>query len=594
MNGGGELTLELKLLGTFDVRVDGRAIARAEWRHRRAAEIVKILALERSHRLHREQIMDALWPDLTPEAAAANLRKAIHFARKTLSADAITTSGGVLELGSGRDVSVDSVEFEAAARAALRSKDRAAAETAAGLYVGELLPEDRYAPWAAGARERLRSLAIETLKVASRWEQVLEIDPVDEEAHRVLMSRALEEGDRTRAVRQFETLRQRLRIDLGMGPDPRSVSLYERAIAGEGDKALNGIQRVRVLLARAFVQLNNGRLDPAEQNAKEARRLAGTHGLSVEFNEATALLSIVSSLRRRWRDLFRTEFAEAVEGSNEIEARVFDAHLCVTEYHMFGPDGHEGMFEYANELRLMASASGSVRGEGVAEFLAGEAELFSGRVASAEKHLQVAVDLHQRAGATAAQVFAIQRLAECAAATNDQERARRLLNHGLPLARSSPFSAHLVVRMHEGLVRCGDGSTARHAIRASEEELTGRLFCLPCSLGFRLASVTKLAEMGAAGPAQQHLDVADDIATMWPDGYWHAAVIEARGTVIRARGAETEAVAMFLEAADRFAELGRPLDEARCRLQGKSRRGVRASPAGTGRRPRAHVGAQTL
>jgi DNA-binding SARP family transcriptional activator len=29
--------------------------------------------------------MDVLWPDLAPEAAAANLRKAVHFARQALA-----------------------------------------------------------------------------------------------------------------------------------------------------------------------------------------------------------------------------------------------------------------------------------------------------------------------------------------------------------------------------------------------------------------------------------------------------------------------------------------------------------------------------
>lgn len=538
--------------------------------------------------------MDALWPDLTPQAAAANLRKAIHYARKTLrSVDAITTSGGVVELGSGSGVSVDSVEFATAAEKALRSNDRRAAEEAAELYVGELLPDDRYAPWAALTRNRLRSLAIKTLKIASRWEQVLEIDPADEEAHQVLMSRALDEGDRTRAVRQFEMLRQRLRIDLGMGPEPRSVSLYERALAGEGDEPASGTRRVRILLVRAFVQLNNGELDPAESNAREARRLSGTSGLSVEFNEATALISIISSLRRRWRDMFFAEFAGAVQGPSEIEARVFDAHLCVTEYQVFGPDGHEGLLQYANDLRLMARASGSIRGEGLAEFLAGQAEMFSGRFAAAEEHLQLAVGLHHRAGATAAEVFTIQRLAECAAANNDEDRARRMLNRGLRLARSSPFSAHLVVRMHEGLVRICDGSRARVAIRVGEEELAGQLFCSPCSLGFRLASANKLAEVGAVGPAHEQLDLADDIATMWPDGYWHAAVIEARGAITRARGSDMEAVELFLEAADRFAELDRPVDEARCRLQGTID-GVDARVALSERRHRARVEAQTL
>jgi hypothetical protein len=129
-----------------------------------------------------------------------------------------------------------------------------------------------------------------------------------------------------------------------------------------------------------------------------------------------------------------------------------------------------------------------------------------------------------------------------------------------------------MVRMHEGLVRTGAGYSARAAIRAGEQDLAGQLYCRPCSIGFRLASAAALAEVGHAGLAQKQLALADDIATMWPDGYWHAAVIEARGVLGRVRGDEAEAAELFVEAADRYADLDRPLDEARCRPLGPAPR----------------------
>ena len=90
---------EIGLLGRFVVRVDGQPVPDGAWRHKRAAELVKILALAEPHRLHCEQVMDLLWPELAPGAAAANLRKAIHFARASLgAAPAINRSGGMLEL----------------------------------------------------------------------------------------------------------------------------------------------------------------------------------------------------------------------------------------------------------------------------------------------------------------------------------------------------------------------------------------------------------------------------------------------------------------------------------------------------------------
>jgi DNA-binding SARP family transcriptional activator len=76
------VTCTIELLGRFAVWIDGRRISSDAWRSRRAADLVKLLALTPSHRIPREQVMEALWPGLGPEAAGANLRKAVHYARR--------------------------------------------------------------------------------------------------------------------------------------------------------------------------------------------------------------------------------------------------------------------------------------------------------------------------------------------------------------------------------------------------------------------------------------------------------------------------------------------------------------------------------
>jgi DNA-binding SARP family transcriptional activator len=64
-------TCTIHLLGGFAVEVNGEPVYANAWRHRRAADLIKLLALAPGHRLHREQVMDTLWPDLPPDAAAA-------------------------------------------------------------------------------------------------------------------------------------------------------------------------------------------------------------------------------------------------------------------------------------------------------------------------------------------------------------------------------------------------------------------------------------------------------------------------------------------------------------------------------------------
>jgi hypothetical protein len=113
---------EVRLLGGLEVIVDERPVSVDSWRSRRAADLVKLLALEPQHRLHREQVMESLWPDLPLGAAAPNLRKAIHYARRALgSGDAIHTKGGLLELWPDARVEVDLDRFHRQAEEALSS-----------------------------------------------------------------------------------------------------------------------------------------------------------------------------------------------------------------------------------------------------------------------------------------------------------------------------------------------------------------------------------------------------------------------------------------------------------------------------------------
>jgi tetratricopeptide (TPR) repeat protein len=461
-------------------------------------------------------------------------------------------------------VLVDAVRFESSARAALERNDRAGAARAAALYTGELLPEDRYASWADEPRERLRLLAVQTFKAASQWEQVLDIDPVDEAAHRGLMERALASGDPLGAIRQFERLRQRLRIDLGLGPDEASVALYERALQSRETEPPSSVERIWAELARGVVHVRTGELDQARRNGERARGLAVNAGLTKEVGEASALLGIVANARGQWRDLFRSEFVDAVQRSSEVTASVFDAHLCIAEFSLYGLSTREEIASCARELLEVAERTGSIHGRALAELLLGEVDLISERLDEAQERLNTAVELHQQVAAVAGQVLAVQRLAESAVAKGDLGPAGRLLRSGIRLAESTSMAPHLMV-MYEGLVAAAPDPPGLKVVEAGEAALAGQVVCPPCSIGFRLAVVKAFARSGRTSLAQHRLEDAEQLARMWPGGPWHAAVWEARGELRRAQGDEEAATVMFREAAQRFASADRPRDAARCR-----------------------------
>jgi predicted ATPase len=144
----------IKLLGGFAARRGEELVDPAVWRLRKGRELVKLLALAPGHRLHREQLMDTLWPELDPSAAANNLHQVVHVARRALGADAVELREELLTLRA----SVDVDDFETAAREARRAGSAAAYGAALSLYAGDLLPENRYDDWAATRREDLEAL----------------------------------------------------------------------------------------------------------------------------------------------------------------------------------------------------------------------------------------------------------------------------------------------------------------------------------------------------------------------------------------------------------------------------------------------------
>src|SRR5215217_4583938 len=65
----GPKTVRIRLLGSFSVSVGDRTIEQSEWRLKKVASLIKLLALAPAHQLHREQLMDLLWPDLWEEGS---------------------------------------------------------------------------------------------------------------------------------------------------------------------------------------------------------------------------------------------------------------------------------------------------------------------------------------------------------------------------------------------------------------------------------------------------------------------------------------------------------------------------------------------
>lgn len=220
------MQVDIHLLGSFRVVVDGRDVPADAWRRRDAAALVKVLALQPSRELHREQLLDRLWPDLDGDVAGPRLHKAAHYARRALDdARGVVLTGDLVSLLPDATVAVDVPRFEQEAALALASADPTAAAAVLDRHGADFLPGDPYAEWAAGTREHLDRLRDRLLRRAGRWQEVLHRDPLDEEAHVELARSLAREGDLRAALDQLALLEQTLGRELGTAPGPAAQAV---------------------------------------------------------------------------------------------------------------------------------------------------------------------------------------------------------------------------------------------------------------------------------------------------------------------------------------------------------------------------------
>lgn len=211
----------VRLLGGFEVTRGGSPVALPAGR---PAEAVKVVAAS-GGRAHLEEVLEALWPDGNPEVGRRRLRNVLARIRAA-AGELLVRDGEILHLAD--NVRVDALLFEQEAERSLRmpsTGEPAAsmlARSALARYRGPLLPDDRYAPWAAAPRERLELLHLRLLDLLV---EEARRGGDDEEALR-LLERAIEADrhDERRYVRAA-------RILAAAGRRTRAASMLARGRA---------------------------------------------------------------------------------------------------------------------------------------------------------------------------------------------------------------------------------------------------------------------------------------------------------------------------------------------------------------------------
>jgi DNA-binding SARP family transcriptional activator len=147
----------VRTLGTFEVMVDGVALPEGKKQPRRTLALLKAIIALGGKDVCRTTLADALWPELDGDRAQNALTVTLHRLRNYLRvAGAVPVHHGRLSL-EPRHVWVDTLAFDAAARAVTALSGCDSIERIFDLYRGPFLSADGEEAWTVRLRERLRS-----------------------------------------------------------------------------------------------------------------------------------------------------------------------------------------------------------------------------------------------------------------------------------------------------------------------------------------------------------------------------------------------------------------------------------------------------
>lgn len=237
--------LEMRLLGGLQLSQDGARLV--DFSSEKGKALLCYLAVT-GQSYTRASLAGLLWPESPETHARASLRRVLTEIRKKVPPCLVTTRQTVA-INPDASIWVDAIQCE---RSLTVAADIEGLQEAVALYQGDFLDQfflpdaPAFDRWALGQRARLRQMVIEALHTlathfADRRDyetavayvrQSLDIEPWREAGHRELMRFLALSGQRSRALKQYETCCLMLAEELDVEPSAETTALYELARSG--------------------------------------------------------------------------------------------------------------------------------------------------------------------------------------------------------------------------------------------------------------------------------------------------------------------------------------------------------------------------
>jgi DNA-binding SARP family transcriptional activator len=254
--------LRIYTLGHFCLTVAGEGLVVDKWKRRKAVELLKCLVTHLGRPLHRERLVEYLWPEADMTSGWGRLKVVVSFLRKQLRASGLkeeaveTIDKSYLLRRDAVWVDADTFERLAFEGRELEKEGRTAEaltrfSNARRLYRGDFLEGDLYADWWAEERERLLEIHLEVMGGLARCHaeqgdlleaaQICRItlfrEPCRESFFQSLIEYLARLGRHDLLEAQFQKWRHVLAEEFDLEPTPETLRLYQELL-GSGKKAL--------------------------------------------------------------------------------------------------------------------------------------------------------------------------------------------------------------------------------------------------------------------------------------------------------------------------------------------------------------------
>ena len=243
--------------GGFRLFRKNTEVPKKEWGRDKTLQLIQfLLTLNDNYAIHKEVIIDRIWPDESLDKALSDFKVAMHGVQKVLEPQRPKRAQAQYLIRDGQSYHLENrliwsdakyIDLHVKEGMSKINIDKGEAmnhlQKAVSYYHGPFLPQRTYEDWSSSERERIQILILNAMiqlaelqikenprESIRMLQEALRIDETLEDAYRLSMQAYMNVGNRPGAIKVYKTCCQILEENFGLSPLPTTQQLFENIL----------------------------------------------------------------------------------------------------------------------------------------------------------------------------------------------------------------------------------------------------------------------------------------------------------------------------------------------------------------------------